>query len=274
MKAIHFLAVVAVSGGLASIAQAAVDDVPTNPALTDRFFIGLGAYLPKSSTTARLNPSSGGVGASFDFERALGLEDQKGVPTVMGRIRLGERWRIEAEYFELNRRGTRTLDQQISWGDQTYPVGATVDSRLDFADTRVSAGYSFFKRQDKEVGIALGFHVARYDANLSGSVQNATRAQGAAITAPLPLLSVFGTFALTDQWSIGARLDRFSLSYDQYDGSITSMAMDLLYQPFRHLGFGLGYRSLFVELEATKPSWNGRIEQSYQGPTVYVTGSF
>lgn len=114
MKAIHFLAVVAVSGGLVSIAQAAVDEVPTNPALTDRFFIGLGAYLPTSSTTARLNPGSGGVGASFNFERALGLEDQKGVPTFMGRIRLGERWRIEAEYFELNRRGTRTLDQQIS----------------------------------------------------------------------------------------------------------------------------------------------------------------
>ncbi len=270
----HILVLVAVFGVLASPSRAADSGVPNNPALSDRFFIGLGAYLPTSSTTAQLNPSTGGVGASFNFERALGLEDQKEVPALMARIRLGERWRIEAEYFELNRRGNRTLDQEISWGDQTYPVGATVDSRLDFADARVSAGYSFFKRQDKEVGVALGFHVARYDASLSGTVLSTPRSQGAAMTAPLPVLSVFGTFALTDHWSIGARLDRFSLRYDGYDGGITSTALDLLYQPFRHVGFGVGYRSLFLELEATKSSWNGRIDQSYQGPTAYVTASF
>ena len=68
--------------------------------------------------------------------------------------------------------------------------------------------------------------------------------------APLPVVSLYGGFALNEQWSVGARLDLFSLTYEQYHGGITVLGLNLLYQPFRHVGFGVGYTGLFLNFQA------------------------
>jgi len=245
--------------------------IPHHPALTDRFVIGVGAFIPKTSTSAQLNSTTLGAGTVIDFEQALGMETQKAVPDISVRYRISERWRLEAEYFELNRTGKRALDREIQWGDQVFPVNTQVNSVFDIADTRVSVGYSFFKTADKEVGASLGFHVVQYEASLTAA---ATGTQDGDVLAPLPVASLYGQFALTDRWALGARLDRFSLSYDQYSGDISSMAVDLLYQPFRHLGFGLSYRSLFIDFKSETSKWTGKVDQSFQGPLLSVYGSF
>jgi len=73
---------------------------------------------------------------------------------------------------------------------------------------------------------------------------------------------------------VSARLDRFSLTVDQYSGGITVMGVDLLYQPFRHLGFGLGYHSLQVNFQATSGDFVGKFNQDLQGLALYLTASF
>jgi hypothetical protein len=92
--------------------------------------------------------------------------------------------------------------------------------------------------------------------------------------APLPVLSVYGQFALTDEWAIETRLDRFVISFNNNYGNITSSAVDLSYQPFRHVGFGLGYRSFFLNVRVTRPNWTAVFYQSYQGPFAYMNVSF
>jgi len=257
---------------LAGTAQAAEPgEIPVNPALKDRFYFGLGAFFPKTTTQAQLDSATLGVGANVDFERTLGMETAKTVPNVFGRWRSGERWRIEAEYFELNRNGSRTIDRDIQWGDTVFPVNANVSSSFDFYDLRVSAGYAFFKRTDKELGVALGLHIAAYDVSLRA---NAIGNEQQDVLAPLPVLSAYGLFALTDQWAVGGRLDRFSLKYDKYDGSLTSLGLDLTYQPFRHVGFGVGYRSLFITLEASEDSKRARFKQTFEGPLLFLSASF
>jgi hypothetical protein len=52
------------------------------------------------------------------------------------------------------------------------------------------------------------------------------------------------------------------------------MALDLNYQPFRHVGFGLGYRSLFIGLTATGTNLTGKFQQTFQGPLLYMNASF
>lgn len=260
-----------VLGSCLQSAHAAEGAIPVHPALTDRFYLGLGGYMPTSSTSAQLNSSGGGLGAVINFEDLLGMQSQKGVPVGVARIRFAQRWRVEAEYFELNRVGAKSIDREITWGDQVFPVGTDVNSRFDFSDARVSVGYSFFKTADKEVGAAFGLHVARYNASLSAP---AVGTQGGATTAPLPVLSLYGAFALTEHWAVTARIDYLSLSYEQYKGGINSAGIDVLYQPFKHVGLGLGYRSLFVKLETQADDWSGKINQSFQGPIAYVTASF
>ena len=246
-------------------------DIPSHPALQDRFWLGAGAFFPQTNTQASLASNRTGVGTTVDFEDALDLERSKTVPGFVGRWRIGERWRIDAEYFQLNRTSERTVDRQITWGDQTIPVNANVQTKFNFSDLRVSAGYSFFRRKDKELGVGIGLHMAAYDVSLTTANFGS---EGEDVLAPLPVLSIYGQFALTDTWAVGSRLDRFTLSYDKYEGSITSLALDILYQPFRHVGFGAGYRALAIRAEVQGDNATLRMRQTFQGPLLFMNLSF
>jgi hypothetical protein len=246
-------------------------DVPHHPALSDKFWLGVGIFLPESNTQAQLTNKATGVGATVDFEQSLDLERQKSVPTIIGRWRIGERWRVDAEYFQLNRSSEQAIDRQIEWGDQIFAVNSTVATEFNFSDLRVSVGYSFFRTRDKELGVGLGLHVASYDVRLSGAAGNS---DGEDVLAPLPVISMYGQFALTDTWAVGARLDRFALSYDKFDGSLTSLGLDVVYQPFKHVGFGAGYRALSVRAEVEGDRQILRMRQTFQGPLAFMNVSF
>ena len=255
----------------AAAAPVLAQEIPSHPALQDRFWLGAGAFFPQTNTQASLTSNRTGAGTTIDFEQALDLERSKTVPSFVGRWRIGERWRIDAEYFQLNRSSERAVDREIVWGDQTIPVNANVQSKFNFSDLRVSAGYSFFRRKDKELGVGLGLHMAAYDVSLTTANFGS---EGEDVLAPLPVLSIYGQFALTDAWAVGARLDRFSLSYDKYEGSLTSLALDLLYQPFRHVGFGAAYRALAIRAQAEGDRSTLNMRQNFQGPLLFMNVSF
>jgi hypothetical protein len=249
----------------------AQDAVPIHPTLNDKFYFAAGAFLPKTSTTAQLDSTALGVGTNINFEQALGMTTQKVVPDAFARWRFTDRWRFEVEYFGLNRSGDKVIEQDITWKGQTFTAGTEVVSKFDFSDLRTSVGYSFFKTPDKELGVGFGFHVASYNValNASGIGDEAQK-----VTAPLPVFSIYGQFALTDRWAVGGRMDRFVMSYDKYQGNITSMALDLNYHPFRHVGFGLAYRSLFILLKASGTDYSALFAQTFQGPLLYMGASF
>jgi hypothetical protein len=245
--------------------------VPNHPALTDRFVFELGGYYSRSSTQASLGPSSGGTGVVVDFENTLGFEDRN-LSAIGGfRWRISERWRLEVDYFSLNRNATRTLGSDITWGDQSFNAGTTVNSSYDFYDIRVSGGYSFFKRRDKELGVGIGLHVA----GIKASIQAANvGAESADVLAPLPVLNLFGAFALTNEWAVRMRMDWLSLNYDIYSGDVRSAAIDVLYQPFRHVGFGLGMRTFILDVEIDDSKWRGKARTSFTGPTAFMSVTF
>lgn len=259
------------AGETARAQTAATESVPSHPALTDRFIFELGGYYSRSSTQASLGPSSGGSGVVVDFESTLGFEERN-LTGIGGFVwRMTERWRLEVEYFKLNRDATRTLASDVTWGDQTFTAGSTVNSMFDFYDVRVSAGYSFFKQRDKELGVGIGLHMAGIKTSLQAT---GIGAESTDVLAPLPVLNLYGAFALTNEWAVRLRMDWLSLSYDAYSGDLRSTAIDVLYQPFRHVGFGMGFRAFLLDVEIDDPEWRGKARMVFSGPTVFMTVSF
>jgi long-subunit fatty acid transport protein len=239
--------------------------------LRDSLVFSLGGYYARTATVAGLAPSGGGSGVAIDFEETLDLDKRNLTPMGGFMWRFSERWRMEVEYFAVGRDATRTLATQIQWGDQTFAAGTTVDSTFDFSDLRLSAAYSFFKRRDKELGIGLGLHVSGIKASLDGE---GIGAEAADVTAPLPVVNLYGLFALTDEWAVRMRVDWLSLTYGDYSGDVRGIGLDVLYQPFRHIGFGLGVRSLMMDITIEDPDWRGEARMSYSGPTLFMTASF
>jgi hypothetical protein len=251
---------------------ASTETIPNHPALSDTFVFELGGYYSTSATAASLGRSSGGTGVVVDFENTLGLEDQNWSAVGGFMWRFSERWRLEVDYFSLNRTATRTLGQNVEWGDSVFPAGATVTSSYDFSDIRVGVGYSFFKRRDKELGVGFGLHVAGIETRIATS--GGGLAESTDVTAPLPVLNLYGTFALTDTWAVRMRLDWLSLDYDIYSGDVRSVSADVLYQPFRNVGFGLGLRNLVLDVEIDDTEWRGKARTTFTGPNLFMRVSF
>ena len=106
--------------GLAAAIAPAAAQAPLHPALEDRWTFGAGFFFPNTATQASLASNRTGVGTNVDFEEALDIERSKTVPILYGRWRINQRWRIDAEYFRLNRDSERVIDRNIQWGCLLY----------------------------------------------------------------------------------------------------------------------------------------------------------
>lgn len=255
----------------AGVAAGADTSWKVHPYLTDKWSFQLGVFYPDVSTTARLDNSATGRGTEVDFEDDLDLTDRKALGNIFASVRLGEKWRIEAEYFALNRSGTRTISKTIDWGNITFPVNAQVSSSFDSDVYRLSGGYSFVKDNQKEFGVALGLFVTDFKASLS--TINLGSSAGDTL-APLPTIGVYGAYAFTPKWLLSGRVDYFTLNYDNYDGSLTNVQAAVDYRFTRHFGVGLGYRYVDYNLSVSDSSWNGDVEYKFHGPTLYGVASF
>lgn len=245
--------------------------IPNNPMLQDTFVFMLGGFYSRNTTSASIGTSSGSAGVIVNFEDALDLSQRTLTPMGGFRWRATDNWRLSVTYIDVGRNASNILGSDITWGDYTFPAGTPVSSTYDFSDMRVSADYALFKRRDKEVGVGIGLHVAKIDTSINAG---AAGAKSSNVTAPLPVLNLYGMFALTDEWSVSFSADWLSLNYDKYSGDIRNMSLDIVYQPFRHIGFGLGARTLVIDLTVDEPNAQLRALTSFQGPTVFMTATF
>jgi len=245
-------------------------DLGLNHELNDPLVIALGATYLRNNGQAQLNTSTG-LGTLVDLQDTLGIQQDNAGPYASLRWRFSEKWRLEASYFGVFESGDKTISQDIHFGDVVFPVNTNVTSKLNFQDVRGSVGYSVYKTNDKELGVGLGLHVFSYDLSLSAPKLGT---EAGNVLAPLPVLSLYGGFALDEQWAVGARLDWFQLTYDNYHGGLTSFALDLLYTPFKHVGFGIGWLGMELNFSSTSGSFQGKFQQNLQGPVAFVTVNF
>jgi len=243
----------------------------THPALQDRWSIQIGVYTPNVSTTAHLNGAGGRIGTEVDFEDDLGYADRKNMPAALASVRLGARWRIEAEYLSLRRENTHSLSRTINWGDNSYTLGTTVNSEFNSDIFRLSGGYSFVRDAQKEFGFTFGLHTTDFKMSIAASGIGSDTGD---VLAPLPTIGAYGAYALTPKWLVSGRVDVFSLSYDVYDGSLTNATIGVDYRFFRNFGLGAAYRYIDYDLRVSKSSFNGGINYRFSGPLVYAVSSF
>ena len=251
-------------------APPAAETIPRHTLLNDKVRIGLGMFYADVNTLARVD-ANGGVGADINFEDTLGLPDRKLVGEATFYWRIGERWRLGADYFSIDRTAYRSLSKNVAWNGQTFYAGTDVDSQSRISDLRTTVGYSVFRRSDKEVGFGVGFHWAGLNFSLDAS---GVGAESRSVTAPLPVVLIYSNVALTDTWAMSTRLDWLSLNYDKYSGNIRAIGIDFIYQPYAHIAFGMGWHALLMGLTVQEPNSRLHAQLGLQGPAANVSYSF
>ena len=258
------------------------EDAPIHPKLAARAYLDVGGYIPAVDTRLRVD-RAGGSGTVLDLEDDLDFEDRPTFPYALLNLRLGQRWRIEGEYFSIDRDKTTVIDRTLEIGDETFEIGATVNSFFDTDVYRLSLGYAFLKRPNAEMGAALGAHVTTFDLGISaiGSGGNIDTAERADTLAPLPTIGLYGHYAFSPRWLLQGRADYFTLEYEEYSGTLLNFNVGLEFQLAKHVGLGAGYRYVDLEFTAERTlsvgsvsdDFSGEFQYHYSGPTLYLSFS-
>jgi hypothetical protein len=245
----------------------------------DSFWAELSYFYPTITSTARLDfVPTARPGSSIRLEDELDLEDRKGTPYLTLGMRLGDNWRLEFEYYELNRSASSTIERQIDWGDVSFDVGAQLNSTFDTTVYRLTAGYSFYKSDVAEAGVGFGFHVTEFSTSISGQGIGPAglgfQSEGRDTLVPLPTLGLYGSYKILDQLQLRGRVDYLTLKYDEYDGSLLNWLAAIDWRFAKNWGAGIGYRYVDYTLEATKHNFYGEINYKFKGPTIYLNAGF
>jgi hypothetical protein len=270
------LAVTVVMSLIPPVSWGAEADTNTEP--WEKFGIQAGYFLSAVDSGFRLGT---GIGVDIDVEDLLGLDSSASVFRVGALWRFTDnlRHRLDFSWFSLYRDGTRQILQDITIEDNDgnqIPInaGSTVDAFFDLDIYQLAYSYSFLQDERLDLAIQIGAYIMPIDVGLS--VAGAIDEQGSArFTAPLPVVGLRMDVALTPQWFIRTGAQAFYLEYDNFTGSILEFRAAVEYNPWQHVGIGLGFDTLRINVEAEGEDWpgidlNGKVNFNYAGLQLYL----
>jgi hypothetical protein len=246
--------------------------------LTNPFYVALGTYIVETDTEVRLNGSSG-EGTRVDWESTFGSGDVTRF-RLDGQWRFADRHKARFMWFDSSRDSSRTLEEEIDWGDETFPVNVRTRAEFSFSVYELAYEYAFLRRENYEVSGSFGLHYTELELALSAKVETSGGAlqgdikESGDVGAPLPVIGLRGLWALPYNFWIDAQAQYFALSIDEYDGSLTDLRLMVSWQPKTWLGIGIGYNQFTVDVDVEKDRFDGSLDWTYKGPMIFYSASF
>lgn len=268
------LATAALAAAAPAAAGTAAVDLLSNP-----FQVTLGTFVVDTDTRVELDGQAG-TGTVVNLERTFGDDDATRVRLDVA-WRFAERHKLRAMAFDARADRSRTIDREIEWGEEVYPVGTEVKLDREFHVYELAYEYAFLRRDSWEVGASAGLHWTSVSFDLSARLEVAgqpgttrSASQEASLDLPLPVFGLRGLWNPAGDFWLDGAAQLFSLSYDAYDGHLYDFRLAVLWQPKKWLGIGLGYNAFRVNLDVDKQRFRGSLEWKYGGPQLFLGGSF
>ena len=244
----------------------------------EKFSANFGVFLSAMDTSFRIGSGSG---LDIDLEETLDLDTSTVVfrTDALWRFTKNRHHRLDFTWFSLNRDGSRQIDENITFenknGDTiTIEAGTKVKSNFDLDVYELAYRYSFIQddRLDLAAGIGLYFMPINYSMQASGTVEKNGSEN---FNAPLPALGLRMDVAITPKWFVRTGAQAFYIEYDKFKGSLLEFRAAVEYNPWQHVGIGLGFDSLAIQLEADGEDWpeadfKGNVDFKYMGLQLYL----
>src|SRR5215469_2084713 len=282
------LAAVVIAVLLATSATApARADSPAEALLNDRFVISVGGFVVTSSINASLLGSANTGDQRVDFNKQFGTDaDQtRWRGEVLWRITPTQRVRFS--YFDNDVGHTRTIDQDLPWGDYTFKAGAQVTAETKFRVYELDYEFAFLRRPNYEVVAIAGIHLDDLTLKLSGDASLTVDTPGGpvdeptaftstshSVPAPLPVFGFRGDWAVSPHVYLDASAEIFSISYQGINGNWSDLRAGAAWMFSNHFGVGIGYDRFATHVDVGKGNFNGRLNWGYQGLLIYLKAGF
>jgi hypothetical protein len=249
-----------------------------HPYLTERFFIDVGIYFPKRELRISVDGTDDATITDIDFDDDLDLSANDETASLNFGWRLSQHWKFSAQGFRTSDRFGATLEEDVQWGDNVFPVGGDVTGGQDFSLVRTLIGYEFNSSDKHAFGIGGGLHWLEIGAFIEGEFllggpggpvvndREAVSAKGV-----LPNFGAWYRYSLTQKWVLTARYDWLSVAVGDYDGRLVNASAGVNYQMFDHFGVGLNYNYFELDVGVTSSNWVGTALTSYKGAFFYLS---
>jgi hypothetical protein len=250
------------------------EEPPSNGAIWKRFTVYGGAqFIQADGEFKYVRQGSPDIGVDLDD---LGLDDNQISPAFGAIMHFWDRRvTLRFDYFGYHDDANATADFEFDWNGDTIPVGAALDSNLDIDIYAVNLSYNFIRSDRARLGLGLGLHAADLDMGLTGTVNGVVVASGdAEVLAPLPNAYLTAAYAFTGQILVRGATGGFSLSYADWDGSMWFANVFLEYWPWKHVGFGAGYRYIGVDVDYEPGHKKETYDFKLPGPMLYLAVGF
>jgi hypothetical protein len=236
-----------------------------------KFSIKLGGYVPIHDTNVRVDGKGGlGLGTEIDFENDLGLEEELSTYRIDAQWRFFDRHRLNFSFFDLTRDATTSLRRNTQIGDILFPTGDILNSKWEHKVYVASYTWSFLQTNKYEVGLNIGAHITRLKLQVVGQGIFGLTAEVDAVTVPLPVLGLTGAYAFTPKLVLKTNVGAFYLKIDEYEGSLVNFDLDLEYNAWKYMGFGVGYNFFRLNLDLEADKFHGSLEYQYHGFKVFL----
>lgn len=228
----------------------------------------MGYFFVNSDTDLRLDPTGGGSGTEIDLEEILGLDENIDSFDVSVEWRFFDRHRLNVGYFDLSRDVTTAISGTINIGDTIFFSDVL---KTEFKWSTVAAAYtwSFLQTNKYEFGLSLGAHITTLKFSVA-STTLAASVESKSVTAPLPLLGLLGAYAFTPKLVLKADAGWFGIKVGEIEGSQRTFNLDLEYNMWKHVGFGIGYKFYNLDVDITELDFKGSVNSTYNGATVFL----
>lgn len=240
--------------------------------ITDRLAVRGIFFAPRIATNVRNDASDGTAGTPISAEDMLGMADKLNQGGIDLAFRMGERHRIRAMYYQMDRSGDAVLDETVRFGDEVYQVDDRVLSKMEVRQLDVVYTYSVLRREKVEIGLGLGVHLQQVEGELDAPATFQSEEDSSA--GPFGTLAADGTWLFHRRFSLNARMNYFKADAEDVHGSYMNWHADVQFRWKRNFAVGAGWTYTRMFIDSIDEDESGRFRLEYKGPEVFIRASF
>jgi hypothetical protein len=270
--------VLLLAAGSISSARVSDEEFLKRRGMNERWKISLGGYLKRFDTVVRFEDADLGLGTEIDLEDVFGLDTERTDLVIDGFYNFNRRHQISFGYSRSSRTATLVTESEIDLDGDTIAAGAIVETKWDSGFFDLAYRYSFVNNGRVNFGFNVGLDTYVYDLGIRvvGSVSGGDGiiegdgVEETDLIAPIPMLGLDLEATILPKFFFRANGQIFDINYGDIDARVADYWLSFDYFPFKHAGFGLGYRGVDTRIfEDDTPAWE--ITYEYSGITGYVS---
>jgi hypothetical protein len=239
-----------------------------------------GFYIGSFTNDLRLHGSVNGTidaqgtlldGTDIDFDKEFDFGGRHSVLELGASWRPFDRHQISFDYHRDSRSGSRSLQRDVVYAGETFPVDARVDARFRAQVYDLRYTYYPWITLEDAIGVSVGVVDYRVDLKLraqgaiSGMSETRTISAAADSHLPAPLVGLNYHHAFSPQWRFIVDAAYFKARIHKIDGDVTDVHAGFEYFPVEHIGLAAVYSAYRIDADISRHALDGHLDLRSRG---------